>query len=132
MNYGGKGETMRLIDADALLDAISVHLERFEQEIDDAPTIDPFKGKSLEQLMDDAFTRGYYRGREVFNPVKHGKWLKTDAWPHHVFCSECYKTFAEDHWKIWIDGSLPRSYCPNCGARVTPKNSETTPKVVSE
>lgn len=31
---------MRLIDADALLDAISVHLERIEQEIDDAPTID--------------------------------------------------------------------------------------------
>lgn len=24
------------------------------------------------------------------------------------------------------------NYCPNCGARVTPKNSETTPKVVSE
>lgn len=23
-------------------------------------------------------------------------------------------------------------FCPNCGARVTPKNSETTPKVVSE
>ena len=31
---------MRLIDADALLDAISVHLERIEQEFDDAPTID--------------------------------------------------------------------------------------------
>lgn len=24
------------------------------------------------------------------------------------------------------------SYCANCGARVTPKNSETTPKVVEE
>ena len=24
------------------------------------------------------------------------------------------------------------NYCPNCGAKVTPKNSETTPKVVSE
>lgn len=31
---------MRLIDADALLDAISVHLERIEQAINDAPTID--------------------------------------------------------------------------------------------
>lgn len=28
--------------------------------------------------------------------------------------------------------SEPPNYCPNCGARVTPKNSETTPKVVSE
>lgn len=34
---------MRLIDADALLDAISVHLERIEQEVDDAPTIDPIR-----------------------------------------------------------------------------------------
>ena len=34
---------MRLIDADALFNAISVHLERIEQEIDDAPTIDPVK-----------------------------------------------------------------------------------------
>lgn len=31
---------MKLIDADALLDAISVHLERIEQEFDDVPTID--------------------------------------------------------------------------------------------
>lgn len=40
-SYGERGRRMRLIDADALLDAISVHLERIEQEIDDAPTIDP-------------------------------------------------------------------------------------------
>jgi len=32
---------VRLIDADVLLDAVSVHLERIEQEIADAPTIDP-------------------------------------------------------------------------------------------
>lgn len=32
----------------------------------------------------------------------------------------------------WTVVPKPINYCPNCGARVTPKNSETTPKVVSE
>jgi len=38
--------------------------------------------------------------------------------------------------EIWISDGFYRgqkpNYCPNCGARVTPKNSEITPKVVSE
>lgn len=45
-----------------------------------------------------------------------GEWRTTDAYPHRVFCSECYKTFAQSHWEVWEDGSLPRSFCPNCGA----------------
>ena len=55
---------MRLIDADALLDAISVHLERIEQEFDDAPTIDP---------------------------VKHGLWegVVNEHGEDEVVCSEC-------------------------------------------
>lgn len=41
-----------------------------------------------------------------------------------LHCSECGGVAEERLWAYW-------SYCPNCGARVTPKNSETTPKVVS-
>lgn len=26
-------------------------------------------------------------------PVRRGRWLKTDAFPHRVYCSECYKTY---------------------------------------
>ena len=48
--------------------------------------------------------------------VKHGKWQITDAYPHNVYCSECHKRFAQTHWAVWEDGSLPRNYCPNCGA----------------
>lgn len=40
-----------------------------------------------------------------------------------LHCSECGGVAEERLWAYW-------SYCPNCGARVTPKNSETTPKVV--
>ncbi len=51
-------------------------------------------------------------------PVRHGHWLITDAYPHNVYCSECYKSFAQTHWSVWKDGSLPRQFCPNCGARM--------------
>lgn len=47
---------------------------------------------------------------------KRGKWNVTDAYPHNVYCSECHKRFAQTHWAVWEDGSLPRNFCPNCGA----------------
>ena len=49
---------------------------------------------------------------------KVGKWEITDAYPHNVYCSECHKRFAQTHWDVWGDGSLPRNYCPNCGAKM--------------
>ena len=47
---------------------------------------------------------------------KKGKWQITDAYPHNVYCSECHTRFAQTHWAVWEDGSLPRNFCPNCGA----------------
>lgn len=51
-------------------------------------------------------------------PVRRGRWQITDAYPHTVYCSECHKRYAQTHWSVWEDGSLPREYCPNCGARM--------------
>lgn len=48
--------------------------------------------------------------------AKHGEWQITDAFPHNVYCSECHKKIAQARWAVWEDGSLPRNYCPNCGA----------------
>ena len=53
-------------------------------------------------------------------PVKRGKWEITEAYPHNVYCSVCHKRFAQTHWAVWEDGSLPRAYCPNCGAKMAP------------
>ena len=49
--------------------------------------------------------------------VRHGRWMTTDAYPHHLCCSVCYKTYAKNaKWVNELD--LPTNYCPNCGARM--------------
>lgn len=100
----------RAIDADALMRAMYhrafetdgdtmwqsgcwVRYRAIEQTVKEQPTIEPKR--------------------------KGGKWQITDAYPHNVYCSECHKRFAQTHWGVWEDGSLPRNYCPNCGARMT-------------
>lgn len=57
-------------------------------------------------------------------PIKHGYWQITDAYPHNVYCSECHTKYAQTHWGVWEDGSLPRRFCPNCGARMDGDNNE--------
>lgn len=49
---------------------------------------------------------------------RKGRWQITDAYPHNVYCPECHVKFAQTHWAVWEDGSLPRNFCPNCGAEM--------------
>ena len=64
------------------------------------------------ELIEDAPSVTTEQSSEV------GEWQITDAYPHNVYCSECHKKFAQTHWAVWEDGSLPRNYCPNCGAKM--------------
>lgn len=97
---------MRLVDADALVKTIeSVHCKDCDNYngamcracewmdamdyIEDAPTIDA-------------------------QPVKHGKWERTDMF---VKCSECGVELLDDAFfgiHVFDDGYMP--FCPNCGS----------------
>ena len=55
--------------------------------------------------------------------VRHGRWMTTDAYPHHLYCSVCYKTYAKNaKWVNELD--LPTNYCPNCGASMDKEDEQ--------
>lgn len=51
------------------------------------------------------------------DPVKHERWLRTDAYPHRIYCSECYSTFIRNDEFLHLE-DIPHNYCPNCGAKM--------------
>ena len=44
-----------------------------------------------------------------------GRWYHGDAYPHHLYCSVCYRTALpnDEYVERW---NLHMNYCPNCGA----------------
>ena len=102
---------MRLIDADALMETINHGLFDVYGSIvwDDGDWW--IRHKALEQVVKE-------QPSVEAEPVRHGHWQITEAYPHNVYCSECHTKFAQTHWAVWEDGSLPRHYCPRCGARM--------------
>ena len=60
------------------------------------------------------------------NEREEGKWLTTDACPHHLYCSVCYMTYCQN--MKWVkELGLPVNYCPSCGVRMS-----NTDGIVSE
>ena len=101
---------MRPIDADALYNLID---GGFDLDFSEVPET---KAALLQMIAD----------QDTIEPErKKGKWEITDAYPHNVHCSICHKKFAQTHWVVWEDGSLPRNYCPNCGADMRGEEDET-------
>lgn len=50
-------------------------------------------------------------------PVTHSRWKQTDAYPHWLYCLNCYKRIVPN--VEWIElYNIPTNYCPNCGARM--------------
>jgi hypothetical protein len=96
---------MRLIDADA-----------FDKCLEDAED----KAIHMQKYVFASALntiRGNLRTFPAIEPEREkGHWQIEDAYPHNVFCSECHARFAQTHWAVWKDGSLPRRFCPNCGA----------------
>ena len=91
-------------------------------EVEDKPSVDK---DYLMQLIQEAVYDGEACAKLLdLVDRPQGEWKITDAWPHNVYCSECYKTFAQTRWEVWEDGSLPRKFCPNCGARMKGTDNE--------
>lgn len=44
----------------------------------------------------------------------HGKWLRTDGYPHRIYCSECHATYLQNE-ELARDFEFPKNFCPNCG-----------------
>lgn len=103
---------MRLIDADALIEKTDSLFKALKStEVD-------FMGIGYNHGVGDCIAIAKNIPTIEAEPVKRGRWEITEAYPHNVHCSVCHKLFAQTHWTVWEDGSLPRTYCPNCGARM--------------
>lgn len=89
---------MRLIDAQAVMDDFNNRLHKdtpfvaLKKAVDGAPTIDA-------------------------EPVRYGKLKTTDAYPHRVYCSECYKTLIPNVEWCYEKNEFPQ-YCMWCGAKM--------------
>ena len=99
----------RYIDADTLnaaiekwFDGVCVYdvspseaVNDFQSIVDEQPTVSPDEVRGV------------------------GEWKKTDAFPHRVYCSNCFKTIVpNEEYAFWCEGIMPRNYCPNCGAKM--------------
>lgn len=103
-----------LIYRQAAIDALDVLCEEHRYRI-------PGKRETYSEYNEawqDALDRAENAIGNLPSAERKGHWQITDAYPHNVYCSECHKRFAQTHWAVWEDGSLPRTYCPNCGARM--------------
>ena len=77
----------------------------------------PDKNKAFGHDAIEIMAEIHYMPAADVVEVRHGRWLTTDAYPHHLYCSVCYKTYAKNaKWVNELD--LPTNYCPNCGARM--------------
>ena len=106
-----RGKKMRYIDVEPLEDKLKEHIRKTESELMLGAL------STFLRLLDIKPTADVV-------PVRHGHWQITDAYPHNVYCSECYTKYAQTHWAVWEDGSMPRRYCPNCGARMDGEDDE--------
>lgn len=68
--------------------------------------------------------------KEMGAEVVHGEWLRTDAYPHRVYCSSCYATYVTNEEVIRGRNRqhcvycTEAEFCPHCGAKMDGKRSE--------
>lgn len=98
----------RLIDADALKKVIYFETNHLG--------IDFHKSKLIGIAIDNAPTI-------EAEPIRHGKLLRTEAYPHRLYCSECFMTLIPNEEICFEKNKFPK-YCMWCGAKL---DMEDTP-----
>lgn len=57
--------------------------------------------------------------------VKHGRWKMTDAFPHRLYCDQCFMRIVPN--ANWIEEyNIPTNFCPNCGADMREETEDDT------
>ena len=96
---------MRLIDADALIDAIK---NRIEEDREIYPNFSRFSRVGMRIVI------SIIKKQDTVDPVKHGHWIFVEDMVAYIKCSECGL-----HTQ-WLNTKRP-NYCPNCGAKMDEK-----------
>ena len=56
-----------------------------------------------------------------YDLVRHGKLLRTDAYPHRLYCSECFRTLIPNEEICFEKNEFPK-WCMWCGAKMDEVN----------
>ena len=94
----------RLIDADALVDAIKSEIAEDKELYPDKDWIKYFDSgmRNVIRLV---------KRLPTVDPVKQGHWIFVNDMVSYIRCSEC----GDDIY--WVNTKRPK-YCPGCGARM--------------
>ena len=95
---------MRLIDADALVDAV-------KDRIDEDKEIYPDDKSSIIFRAGMRTVIGIVKNQDTVDPVKHGHWVFVNDMVSYIKCSECGDDIC------WVNTKRPK-YCPSCGAKM--------------
>ena len=95
---------MRLIDADALVDAIKDKIA-VDKEIYPDDEFFRFSRFGMRTVI------GIVKNQDTVDPVKHGHWIVYPTLVSFLRCSQCHNGVG------WHNDEKP-NYCPNCGARM--------------
>lgn len=93
--------------------------------IDRAALLEKFReaGMGEHSLIERVFADGVYAVIENaptldVQPARRGEWRVTEAWPHRVYCSNCYTTIGQSNVPGDVEAKcVPRTnFCHECGA----------------
>lgn len=119
---------MRLIDADAFKRYLDdgdecINCQKKEMFCSYHCELDNVESNQFERIIDEQPTIDAVE-------VKHGEWLKTDEFPHRVYCSVCFKTYVTNEeaiqgrsWDCPVY-AYEAEYCPHCGAKMDGKEQD--------